>query len=75
MKDKRHVCLPEWKARLELTEGFNVAFGSILCLLSLLTTVYMSTGRRLMKLTGLTEHHPGVYGTCCNGNCICYSDC
>ena len=45
-------CFTDEKGRITLMEGFNMMFGSLLILLSVFTTIYMSIRRRLRTLTG-----------------------
>ena len=75
VKDGVHQCFIGNKSKIMLAEGFNVAFGSMLCILSIVTTVYMSIGRRIRKLTGMPMNQDlVVYGTCCGGSCKCYGN-
>ena len=75
VKDNEYQCFLEDKSRIMLVEGFNIAFGLMISLLSLVTTIYMSIGRRIRKLTGMPINQGlVVYGTCCGGNCKCYGN-
>ena len=66
MRDIDH-CFTDERGRITLTEGFNMMFGALLSLLSIFTTIYISTGRRLRTLTGAAGMEPqsNMNGSCC----------
>ncbi|WAR07813.1 hypothetical protein MAR_017771 [Mya arenaria] len=66
------TCNPEERPRLMLTEGFNLAFGSIIILLSVVFTVYLSVRGTLQRLTGATSGQGAPHSTCCYGHCNVY---
>ncbi|KAL4233310.1 hypothetical protein ACF0H5_007993 [Mactra antiquata] len=52
--------------------GFNTAFGCVVMLVALATTLYMNIGRKLRWLLGYPIDIDAPYATCCNGKCKCY---
>lgn len=66
-------CNAEERPRLILMEGFSIAFSTVLVILSIVSTVYLSVGRKMNNLAGHSGSDATVLGTCCYGNCVCYS--
>lgn len=67
-------CNAEERPRLLLMEGFSMAFGALIVLFSLATTVYLSVGKKINVLAGITPETEAHF-TCCDGSCRCVTGC